>query len=86
MQISLTNLDFIYANNKVRARLSVQRPEIQWGGHLTIEVTIDHADSIGAMKAAAVAAAKEFLSQVVSEINVDMVAVGPHPPAQSKKG
>lgn len=80
MQINLMNLDFIYVNNKVRARFSVLRPEIQWGGQVNIDVVIDGADSVDAMKAAAVAAAKELLSGVVSEISLEAVVMGPHPP------
>jgi hypothetical protein len=79
MQITLRNLDFIYANSKVRVRLDAIEPNKQWGGALHIEVVVDHADSVDVMKASAVAAAKDFISRVAAEITVESVVIGPQP-------
>ena len=81
-QITLSRLDFIYLNNKVRVRIGVLRPKMQFGGSLEIEVVVDHSDSVEAMKASAVAAAREFL-QAASEMTLDTVAIGPIPPDYS---
>jgi hypothetical protein len=79
MEIKLTGLDFIYSNNKVRARVDALEPKTQWSSNVRIEVIIDHADSIEVMKAAAVFAAKDFLTRVASEMDVATVRTGPYP-------
>lgn len=77
MQITLNRLDFIYLNNKVRARISAREPNTQWSGNLEIEIVIERSESVEEMKASAVTAASELLSRVASEMKLDAVLIGP---------
>jgi len=80
MEIKLNGLDFIYLNNKVRARIDALEPKTQWSGNVRLEVIIDYADSMDAMKAAAITAAKDFLTRMVSGMDDPAnVRTGPFP-------
>jgi hypothetical protein len=80
MEIKLNGLDFIYLNNKVRARIDALEPKTQWSGNVRIEVVIEYADSVDAMKAAAITAAKDFLARVACGMDDPAgVHTGPFP-------
>ena len=80
MEIKLNGLDFIYLNNKVRARIDALEPKTQWSGNVRLEVVVDHADSVDAMKTAAITAAKDFLTRMISGMDDPAnVRTGPFP-------
>jgi nicotinate-nucleotide pyrophosphorylase len=78
MEITLQNLRFEYPK-RVRARIRVDA-KTEWSGNVEVEVFVDYADSVDAMKVAAITAAKDLLARAVSGMdNPANVLTGPFP-------